>query len=224
MAWVRELQAGSSATEVLWDTQLPWQRCVKFPALLLNYMGVCIMTKEIIILQRFILEKPISSHPSACLQSRARFARPDCGSELRLLKLGCSCCVWEQTQLESCRLNKIILKSAQGKKILTQILPGALTALWYIFYGLKSTSCPLRPAEHPKTLTVAIITKLAVGQQFQRADLGLAIGEASLNMYLSQPALRCFNCSLLMGNKTQLWEKIYPGDRLCFAFLCDRSD
>lgn len=40
MAWVRELQAGSSATEVLWDTQLPWQGCVKFPALLLNYMGV----------------------------------------------------------------------------------------------------------------------------------------------------------------------------------------
>lgn len=39
---------------------------VKFPALVLNHMGMNIMTKEIIILQHFILEKPISSAPQ-CL-------------------------------------------------------------------------------------------------------------------------------------------------------------
>jgi len=62
---------------------------VKFPALLINHMGMIIMTKEIITSLHFFLKKLISSHPSACKQSSEEFASPECGSEFRLPEQRC---------------------------------------------------------------------------------------------------------------------------------------
>lgn len=89
---------------------------MKFPALLINHMGVIIMTKEIITSSHFLLKKLISSHPSACEQSSKEFACPERGSEFRLADHRSSAPVvsareLQQPGLESCRLNKVIQKS-----------------------------------------------------------------------------------------------------------------
>lgn len=88
---------------------------VKFPALLINHMGVIIMTKEIITSLHFLLKKLISSHPSACEQSSEDFAHPERGSEFCLPKHRssvpfASARELQQPGLESCRFNEVIWK------------------------------------------------------------------------------------------------------------------
>lgn len=91
-------------------------RGLKFPALLINCMGVIIMTKEIITSLHFLLKKLNSSHPSACEQSSEEFASPEHGSEFRLPEHRSSMLVasareLQQPGLESSRLNKVVQKS-----------------------------------------------------------------------------------------------------------------
>lgn len=107
------------------------------------------MTKETITSLHFLLKKLVSLHPSACEQSREKFASPERGSEFRLPEHRSSAPAASARELTAARAR--VLQGEQGhsqvnvgQKPVSQILPSAKEALCYV-------ANPKSPAEHPKS-------------------------------------------------------------------------
>lgn len=116
--------------------------------------------------------------------SSEEFASPERGRELRLTELGprvpgVSVGELQQPALPCCRFNKVIQKSPEGKKTVTQTLQGAKAPLGYVADSKAPSGQPaayenLMSTPNRQSFTMNIIAKPFLGWQLQRADLCLA--------------------------------------------------